>query len=155
MKPKAWLIGGFMMAALAGSGTLRADNNNPSIEACAGYAEADAAYDVAVAHAESVSEAAMRLAIAAFNQADAAYEDAKRAALIDTGAGVTREMLAAGKFYSEASIAREVAYESAMKQAKARPGTSAYRLRNRLQSRLWSGGRRSRSRPSVRRRTQN
>ena len=81
-----------LLAALAGSGALQADNNNPSIEACAGYAEADAVYEAALQQAreayrarrEPVSdayEAARRQANYAYYAAQRQAGDARSAAL--------------------------------------------------------------------------
>ena len=72
MKPKLARVRVLCGVLLVGSGTLQADNNNPSIEACAGYAKADTAYEAALQQVRAASDAAE----AALQQVRAAKETA-------------------------------------------------------------------------------
>ena len=99
MKPKLARVRVLCGVLLVGSGTLQADNNNPSIEACAGYAKADTAYEAALQQVRAASDAAE----AALQQVRAAKE--------------TAGQQAAAAY--EAVMQQVVAYEAAEQQAEA------------------------------------
>ena len=119
MKPKSTrvrVLGGVLLAALSGSGTLQADNNNPSIEACAGYAEADAAYEAAMQQADAVYDAAKQ-------QADAVYDAAiGSSSIYDT----TIDRRPAQAAYKAAIDRRLAANKAAVQQAKQAWATAYY-----------------------------
>ena len=109
MKPKSTrvrVLGGVLLAALAGSGALQADNNNPSIEACAGYAEADAVYDAAMQQASEARRARWEQMKPAQQQAYDAYNAALRQASADRQQG-----LRAGDDFTRVSDAYDAARE--------------------------------------------
>ena len=88
MKPKSTrvrVLGGVLLVTLSGSGALQADNN-PSIEACAGYAEADAVYEAALQQAKDARSVAMQPVEVAFRAALQQAKDARTAAMAVDGA---------------------------------------------------------------------
>ena len=140
MKPKStrvrvlWCV---LLAALAGSGALQADNNNPSIEACAGYAEADAVYDAAMQQAREARDAAMQPAYDAFRAALQQAKDARTAAINDGDEALSVRAPRAQDAYKaaerqayDARAAAEqplqAAYEAAEQQAKQAWATAYY-----------------------------
>ena len=118
MKPKStrvrvlWCV---LLAALAGSGALQADNNNPSIEACAGYAEADSVYEAALQQAKNAHAAAFRQADAVYKAADRQAWDARDAAQQATTAAYRQ----AAEAYEAAKQQAQDVERAALQQADA------------------------------------
>ena len=79
---KVWVV---LVFALAVSGALQADNNNPSIDACAGYVEAETAAKIAMTPAgDALMDARQQARVvraAAKSKARSAYEAAVQPAL--------------------------------------------------------------------------
>ena len=104
------VLGIVLVAALAGSGTLQADNNNPSFEACTRYAEADHAAEAAVQEAKTAFEAAVQQAAAAQKavkqQADAVLK------------AVEQEAEQASADLRDAALQAKADYEDAVQPAK-------------------------------------
>ena len=122
MKPKSTrvrVLGGVLLAALAGSGALQADNNNPSIEACAGYAEADAVYDAALQQAREARSAAMQPVVVALDAALQQAKDARTAAINDGDEALSVVAPRAYDAYKAAERQAYDAYEAAKQPLQA------------------------------------
>ena len=135
MKPKStrvrvlWCV---LLAALAGSGALQADNNNPSFEACAGYAKADTAYEAALLQSMAANEAA-EASLQRMGEADkqqvAAYEAVlQQAETVNAIEAVTQQIVAyeAQQLVAYEAVAQQLDASDAALDAAKRAWVAAY-----------------------------